>query len=55
MSSALIVIDVQDSFLQQPIWAASSNPGIAQAGFEDARLLRRLRAASQRGPAAAAG
>ena len=29
MSSALIVIDVQDSFLQQPIWAVSSNPGIA--------------------------
>jgi nicotinamidase-related amidase len=29
MSRALIVIDVQDSFLQQPLWAASSNPGIA--------------------------
>ena len=29
MSSALIVIDVQESFLQQPLWAASSNPGIA--------------------------
>jgi nicotinamidase-related amidase len=29
MSRALIVIDVQDSFLQQPLWAVSSNPGIA--------------------------
>jgi nicotinamidase-related amidase len=29
MSSALIVVDVQESFLQQPIWAVSSNPGIA--------------------------
>jgi nicotinamidase-related amidase len=28
MTSALIVIDVQESFLQQPLWAASSNPGI---------------------------
>lgn len=26
--SALLVIDVQDSFLQQPRWAATSNPGI---------------------------
>ena len=30
MSSALIVIDVQESFRQQPIWAAISNPGIAE-------------------------
>jgi nicotinamidase-related amidase len=29
MTSALIVLDVQESFRQQPIWAASSNPGIA--------------------------
>lgn len=29
MSRALIVIDVQESFLQQPIWAVSSCPGIA--------------------------
>jgi nicotinamidase-related amidase len=28
MSSALIVIDVQESFLQLPLWAASSCPGI---------------------------
>jgi nicotinamidase-related amidase len=33
MTTALIVIDVQESFRQQPAWAASSNPGIAgQAG-----------------------
>jgi nicotinamidase-related amidase len=39
---ALIVIDVQESFLQQPRWAASSNPGIArQAG----RLAESARAA----------
>ena len=29
MSRALIVIDVQESFRQQPLWAAISNPGIA--------------------------
>lgn len=29
MTRALIVIDVQESFRQQPIWAATSNPGIA--------------------------
>lgn len=29
MTSALIVIDVQESFRQLPLWAASSNPGIA--------------------------
>lgn len=28
MNRALIVIDVQQSFLQNPLWAASSNPGI---------------------------
>jgi nicotinamidase-related amidase len=26
----LFVIDVQESFRQRPIWAASSNPGIAK-------------------------
>jgi nicotinamidase-related amidase len=30
MSRALIVIDVQESFRQQPRWAAISNPGIAE-------------------------
>jgi nicotinamidase-related amidase len=28
MTAALLVIDVQESFRQQPSWAASSNPGI---------------------------
>jgi nicotinamidase-related amidase len=28
MSRALVVIDVQESFRQRPIWAANSNPGI---------------------------
>ncbi len=28
MTSALIIIDVQESFRQQPMWAAVSNPGI---------------------------
>jgi nicotinamidase-related amidase len=31
MTRALIVIDVQESFRQQPIWVAISNPGIATA------------------------
>jgi nicotinamidase-related amidase len=43
MSSALIVIDVQESFLQQPLWAASSNPGIA------GRVARLVSAARDRG------
>jgi nicotinamidase-related amidase len=43
MSRALIVIDVQESFLQQPIWAASSNPGIA------GRVARLVDAARERG------
>jgi nicotinamidase-related amidase len=30
MSRALIVVDVQESFRQQPQWAAISNPGIAE-------------------------
>jgi nicotinamidase-related amidase len=29
VNTALLVIDVQESFRQQPMWAASSNPGIA--------------------------
>jgi nicotinamidase-related amidase len=29
MTRALVVIDVQESFVRQPIWAYSSNPGIA--------------------------
>ncbi|HEY3980989.1 MAG TPA: isochorismatase family protein [Streptosporangiaceae bacterium] len=43
MTSALIVIDVQESFLQLPLWAASSNPGIA------GRVGRLVRAARGRG------
>lgn len=30
MKRALVVIDVQESFRQRPIWAAGSNPGIAK-------------------------
>jgi len=30
MNRALVVVDVQESFRQQPIWAASSDPGIAE-------------------------
>ena len=29
MTRALLVIDVQESFRQRPLWAAISNPGIA--------------------------
>jgi nicotinamidase-related amidase len=43
MTSALIVIDVQDSFLGQPLWAASSCPGIA------GQAARLVAAARQRG------
>jgi nicotinamidase-related amidase len=43
MSSALIVIDVQESFLQQPLWAVSSNPGIV------GRVSRLVSAARDRG------
>jgi nicotinamidase-related amidase len=40
-TTALIVIDVQESFRQQPRWAAASNPGVAgQAG----RLVAAARA-----------
>ncbi len=40
MTRALIVIDVQESFRQQPIWAATSNPGIVEK-------VRRLVAAAR--------
>jgi nicotinamidase-related amidase len=30
MSRALVVLDVQESFRQRPIWAASSNPEVAK-------------------------
>jgi nicotinamidase-related amidase len=30
MSRALIIVDVQESFRQQPAWAAISNPGICE-------------------------
>jgi nicotinamidase-related amidase len=40
MTNALIVIDVQESFRQQPMWAAISDPGIA--GQAD-RLVRAAR------------
>ncbi len=41
MSSALIVIDVQESFRQQPQWAAISNPGIVS---QVSRLVQAARA-----------
>jgi len=40
MISALIVIDVQESFRQQPIWAAISEPGIASQAGRLARAAR---------------
>ncbi len=43
MSTALIVIDVQESFRQQPQWAASSNPAVA------ARAADLVAAARERG------
>jgi nicotinamidase-related amidase len=43
MTSALIVIDVQESFRQQPEWAAISNPGIV------AQVNQLVRAARARG------
>src|SRR5450759_1272278 len=45
MTRALIIIDVQESFRQQPAWAAISNPGIcAQVSLlaEAARARRDL-------------
>jgi nicotinamidase-related amidase len=41
MTSALIVIDVQESFRQRPLWQAISNPGIAG---DVARLVASARA-----------
>ncbi len=41
MTRALIVIDVQESFRQQPLWPAISNPGIAG---DVARLVDSARA-----------
>lgn len=41
MTSALIVIDVQESFRQRPLWRAISNPGIAG---DVARLVDSARA-----------
>jgi len=42
MTRALVVIDVQESFRQRPLWAAISNPGIAG---DVARLVDGARAA----------
>jgi nicotinamidase-related amidase len=41
MTRALVVIDVQESFRRQPLWPASSNPGIAD---DVARLVDGVRA-----------
>jgi nicotinamidase-related amidase len=41
MTRALLVIDVQESFRQQPLWPAISNPGIAD---DVARLVDGVRA-----------
>ena len=41
MTRALLVIDVQESFRQRPLWAAISNPGIAA---DAARLVDAARA-----------
>lgn len=43
MNSALIVIDVQESFRQRPIWEAVSNPGIV------GKVNRLVAAARERG------
>jgi nicotinamidase-related amidase len=43
MARALVVIDVQESFRQRPIWRAISNPGIADAVGQ---LVGHARAAS---------
>jgi nicotinamidase-related amidase len=42
MTRALLVIDVQESFRQRPLWSAISNPGIAD---DVARLVDGVRAA----------
>jgi nicotinamidase-related amidase len=41
MSRALIIVDVQESFRQQPAWAAISNPGICE---QVGRLVEAARA-----------
>src|SRR5260370_23648471 len=41
MTRALVVIDVQESFRQQPLWTAISDPGIAS---DVARLVDGVRA-----------
>lgn len=45
MTRALIVVDVQDSFRQHPLWATVSNPGIAA---DVARLVEHARASGDR-------
>jgi nicotinamidase-related amidase len=40
MKRALVVIDVQESFRQRPIWAASSNPEIAKSVLRLAEAFR---------------
>jgi nicotinamidase-related amidase len=44
MTRALLVIDVQESFRQRPLWAAISNPGIAG---DAARLVDAARASGE--------
>jgi nicotinamidase-related amidase len=44
MQRALIVLDVQESFRQRPIWAASSNPEIAK---QVGRLVEAFRVADE--------
>lgn len=41
MNRALIVIDVQESFRQQPIWRASSNPDVGKSVNELVAAARR--------------
>lgn len=41
MNRALIVVDVQESFRQQPIWRASSNPDVGKAVNELVAAARR--------------
>jgi len=44
MTRALVVIDVQESFRQRPLWRAISNPGIAR---DVGRLVEAARAAGR--------
>ena len=39
MTRALLVIDVQESFRQRPLWAAISNPGIAERADNVVRII----------------